>query len=278
MSGIAGGNTSKTLIRNQGAAYRADRFPSPYTAKEHVIGERFMTTVEKHGLGAYHVFLLHGGGYCTEALPRHADIIRTIAGKGFRVTAFAYPLFPEHDLTEIHEAVYGAWRQLCRLYPDDRFALFGDSAGGGLCLNLQMRLREEGDAHRPMKAVYVSPAVDMSLTNPDIEYYKDIDISVNYYHAKELGMQLAGDRDPKGVFLSPLYGELHDLGEMLMFYGGKEFLRPDCEVFAEKIRDTQGTQIQSYMAPKRYHDHLLWVTYPESIDAFEKIAVFLNDA
>lgn len=271
-------NAPKKMIRNHGAAYRADRFPAPYTAVEHPVGERFMTTVEKHSVGAYHVFMLHGGGYAAEALPRHADIIRAIVSRGFRVTAFAYPLFPEHDLMEIHEAVYEAWQQLCALYPDDRFALFGDSAGGALGLNLEMRLRDEGDVRRPMKTVFASPALDMSLTNPEIDKYKDIDISVSFYQAKTLGEYLAGDRDPKGIFLSPLYGQHHDLGEMLMFYGGKEFLRPDCELFAEKIAHTAGTEIRAYMAPKRYHDHLLWVNYPESIDAFEKIAAFLHDA
>lgn len=264
------------MIRNHGAAYRTDRFPPPYTAVEHPVAGRFMTTVEKHRASPYHVFLLHGGGYSAEALPRHADIIRTLAGRGFRVTAFAYPLFPEHDLMEIHEAVYAAWQLLCGLYPDDTFALFGDSAGGALGLNLEMRLRDEGDPRRPMKTVFASPALDMSLTNPEIDEYKDIDISVSFYQAKALGERLAGDRDPKGIFLSPLYGQHHDLGEMLMFYGGKEFLRPDCELFVKKLADTPGTCMQAFMAPERYHDHLLWVNYPESVAAFDRITEFLR--
>ena len=237
-----------------------------------------MTTVEKTVTGAYHIFLLHGGGYSAEALPRHADIVRALVNKGFRVTAFAYPLFPEHDLMEIHAAVYEAWKTLCGLYPKDSFAMFGDSAGGALTLNLLMRLREEADVRRPLKTVLASPALDMSLSNPEIEPYIQIDTSVNFYSAKMLGEYLAGDRDPKGVFLSPLYGELHDLGQMLMFYGGKEFLRPDCELFAAKIHQTEGSELRAYMAEERYHDYLMWVNYPESVDAFEKIAAFLNES
>ena len=267
----------KKMVRNNGAAYRVERFPSPYVAVEHPVGERFMTTVEKQTTGDYHIFMLHGGGYAAEALPRHADIIRALVSKGYRVTAFAYPLFPEHDIMDIHAAVYEAWQLLCKLYPADTFALFGDSAGGALGLNLEMRLRDEGDARRPLKTVFASPALDMSLSNPDMEPYIEVDISVDFYSAKMLGEKLAGDRDTKGVFMSPLYGTHHDLGDMLMFYGGKEFLRPDCELFAEKIKETPGTQIQAYMAPKRYHDYLLWVNYPESVDAFEKIDGFLKD-
>lgn len=277
MDGIAANGTQKKIIRNSGAAYRADRFPFPYIAVEHPVAGRFMTTVEKCATRKHHIFLLHGGGCAAEALPHHGDIVRALVSRGFRVTAFAYPLFPEHDLMEIHEAVDEAWRLLCRLYPQDTFALFGDSAGGALGLNLLMRLREKGDMRRPMKTVLVSPALDMSFANPEIDQYKDGDISVDFYSAKKLGEYLAGDRDLKGVFLSPLYGEHHDLGEMLMFYGGKEFLRPDCERFAAKIAKTSGTEITACMAPKRYHDYLLWVNYPESIDAFEKIAAFLKE-
>ena len=152
------------LRRNNGAAYRTDKFPPPYKAVEHPVGSRFMTTVEKQAAAPYHIFMLHGGGYSAEALPRHSDIIRVLATRGFRVTAFAYPLFPEHDLMDIHAAVYDAWKLLCSLYPDDTFALFGDSAGGALGLNLEMRLREEGDPRRPMRTVLASPALDMSLT------------------------------------------------------------------------------------------------------------------
>ena len=278
MDGIAGNRKRKTLIRNDGAAYRVDRFPPPFVAVEHPIAGRFMTTVEKTVTAKHHIFLLHGGGYSAEALPRHADIVRALVNKGFRVTAFAYPLFPEHDLMDIHDAVDEAWELLCRLYPGDSFAMFGDSAGGALSLNLLMRLREKEDVRRPVKTVLASPALDMSLTNPEIDRYKDLDISVNFYSAKMLGEYLAGDRDPKGVFMSPLYGDLQNLGQMLMFYGGKEFLRPDCELFAEKIRHTKGTTLQAYMAEKRYHDYLLWVNYPESEDAFEKISVFLNES
>ena len=270
-------NKRKTLLRNNGAAYGADRFPPPYRTQIRPVGGRFMTTVEMETTLPYHVFLLHGGGYSAEALPRHADIVRTLARKGLRVTAFAYPLFPEHDVTEIHKVVYQAWKQLCEDYPRDRFAMFGDSAGGALALNLLMRLRQEKDPRRPMKTVLASPALDMSLSNPEIDQYKDGDISVNFYSAKLLGEYLAGERSTKDLFLSPLYGRFHDLGEILMYYGGKEFLRPDCELFVRKLEGCPGTTMEAHMAPERYHDYLMWVTYPESVEAFGQIAEFLKE-
>ena len=166
--------------RNQGANIRADKFPSPYTAVEHTLEDHtFMTTVEKDFSG-YHIFFLHGGGCVMEAVSFHADVVKKLADQGHRVTIFDYPLAPEHQFEEIQESVYNAYQELKKLYPQDLFAVYGDSSGGGLGLALLMRLRDEGCQTRPEKAVWVSPAVDLTMSNPEIQKYRSIDRSLNF--------------------------------------------------------------------------------------------------
>jgi len=264
--------------RNEGAAYRKENFPAPYVAVERPVAGRFMTTVDKGEPVPYHVFMLHGGGYIMEAMTMHTDKVKAFADRGLRVTAFAYPLAPENDMDTIHDAVEEAYNMIRGLYPDDKFAVYGDSAGGGLGLNLLMRLRDKGVADRPMKSVWASPAVDLSMTNPDILKYADTDKSLNYDEEKKLVTVLCGENDPKEVRYSPLYGDLSDLGDMLMFYGGGEILRPDCEVFAEKVKTVEGTTVKSVMAPERFHDYLMMVAYGyvEAIEAFDMIKEFLK--
>jgi len=89
---------------------------------------------------------------------------------------------------------------------------------------------------------------------------------------------LCGENDAKEVRYSPLYGDLSDLGDMLMFYGGGEILRPDCEVFAEKVAAVEGTTVKSVMAEQRFHDYLMMVAYGyvEAIEAFDMIKEFLK--
>ena len=262
--------------RNEGAAYRKENFQSPYVAVERPVAGRFMVTVDQGRPAPYHVFMLHGGGYVMEAMTMHTDKIRAFVDRGLRVTAFAYPLAPEHTMDQIHDAVEEAYEMIRAAYPDDRFAVYGDSAGGGLGLNLLMRLRDKGAANRPTKSVWASPAVDLSMTNPDILKYADTDKSLNYEEEKTLVPLLCGDADPKEPRFSPLYGDLRDLGDMLMFYGGGEILRPDCEVFA--AMDIPGTVVRSVMAEKRYHDYLMMVAYgyEEAIEAFDMIKEFLQ--
>ena len=264
--------------RNNGAAYRKENFPAPYVAVERPVAGRFMVTVDKGEPVRYHVFLLHGGGYVMEAMSMHTDKIKAMADKGLRVTAFAYPLAPENGIDTIHAAVDEAYYMIREQYPDDTFAVYGDSAGGGLGINLLMRLRDRGESNRPVKSIWASPAVDMSLTNPDILKYKENDKSLDYDGAKAMSAMLAAGADIKEVRFSPLYGDLKHLGDMLMFYGGGEILRPDCELFAEKIAAAEGSSIKSVMAPERFHDYLMMVGYGyvEAIEAFEMIGEYLK--
>ena len=264
--------------RNEGAAYRKENFSAPYVAVERPVAGRFMVTVDKGEPAPYHIFLLHGGGYIMEAMTMHTDKIRAFADRGFRVTAFAYPLAPEHDMDTLHAAVDEAYALMRKEYPNDIFAVYGDSAGAGLGLNLLMRLRDKGAANRPMKSVWASPAVDLTLENPDILKYKDNDKSLDYEGAKGMSAIVSRGEDLTLPKYSPLYGDLSNLGDMLMFYGGGEILRPDCELFADKIAGIEGTTIQSVMAENRFHDYLMMVNYGyvEAIEAFDKIKEFLK--
>ena len=264
--------------RNEGAAYRKENFSAPYVAVERPVAGRFMVTVDKGEPVPYHVFMLHGGGYIMEAMPMHTDKLKAFADRGLRVTAFAYPLAPEHDMDTIHAAVDEAYELVRKEYPNDTFAVYGDSAGGGLGLNLLMRLRDKGAADRPMKSIWASPAVDMTLENPDILKYKDNDKSLDYNGAKGMSAMVARGEDLTLPKYSPLYGDLSNLGDMLMFYGGGEILRPDCEVFAEKVKTVEGTAVRSVMAEKRFHDYLMMVGYgyEEAIEAFDMIKEFLK--
>lgn len=262
--------------RNHGANIRADKFVAPYKAVEHKLPDNtFMTTVEKDFSG-YHIFFLHGGGFVMEAVPFHADVIRKLANQGHRITVYDYPLAPEHSFEEIQEAVYNAYQELRKLYPDDTFAYWGDSSGGGLGLVLQMRLRDENCQDRPKKSVWVSPAVDLTMSNPEIQKYRSIDRSLNFEGSIAAGKLYMGDTDPHDPRISPIYGNLDDLGDMLMFYGENELLRPDCELFAQKIEKTSGSTIQSYMGNNMYHDYLMIITFPESAEAYDKIENFLK--
>lgn len=263
--------------RNDGANLRAAIFPEEYHAVERTISAgRFMTTIEKDNQNGCHIFLLHGGGFELEA-SMHCDVMRCLADRGFRVTAYDYPLAPEHQYREINEAVYGAYRELRSLYPKDEIVLFGDSCGTALGLNLLLRLRDEGDESRPRKAVWPSPAVDFSLSNPKIPEYAKVDTSLDVEILLLCSERYAPGEDWKKPEISPIYAEnLNDLGEMYICYSSIELLRPDTELLCGKLNAASGTTAKSHMCEGLFHDYILQVDLPESVYALNEIEQFLK--
>ena len=109
--------------RCDGANLRASVFPEKYHAVERELkAGRFMTTIEPEKETKKHIFLLHGGGFELEA-SMHCNVMMDLADRGFRVTAYDYPLAPEHQYKEINEAVYNAFKEFKTYYPDDKIAL-----------------------------------------------------------------------------------------------------------------------------------------------------------
>lgn len=262
--------------RDNGKNIRASAFSEEYNPAEHALEKGFMTTVQKDGSSGAHIFFLHGGGCVMDAVPYHTDVICALADKGLKITAYDYPLFPEAEYPEICDAVYEAYGEFVKMYPEDEIVLYGDSAGGALALHLLMRLRDENAEVIPQKSILVSPMLDLSMTNPEIEKYADGDISLNYNSCKILGFYMAGPRNTKSPEYSPIYGDLNNLGNILMFYGSEEILRPDCEKFAEMIPKTRGTFMEAYMGEKKYHDYVMIVDDKEAVKAFEIMAEFLE--
>lgn len=275
--GYFGIRSSFSADRNHGANLRATAFADAYHPIEREMEQGFITTVDKGCTENTHVFFLHGGGCVMDAVAYHTDVICALADRGMRITAYDYPLFPETEYADICRAVYKAYLELTALYPEDTFVLYGDSAGGTLALHLLMHLRDEGVENRPVKSILVSPMLDLSMSNQDIQQYVEEDISLSYEGCKLLSFYMTGLCSAKSPEFSPIYGDMSDLGQLLMFYGSKEILRPDCERLAELIPAVEGTDIEVHMGEEKYHDYVMIVEDAQSVFAFDRMAEFVEE-
>ena len=264
--------------RCDGANLRADVFPEKYHPVERELkAGRFITTINPEKETKKHIFLLHGGGFELEA-SMHCNVMMDLADRGFKVTAYDYPLSPEHQYKEMNEAVYNAYKEFREFYPDDRIALHGDSCGTSLGMTLLMRLRDEGEKNRPMAAVWPSPAVDMSLDNPLLPVYEKNDPSLTLEVLRLCSERYAQGADWKDPLISPYYAEdMSDLGDMFIYYSSVELLRPDTEAFIKKLSDQKGTTVRAYMCEGLFHDYVLQNELPESVYILDETAAFLND-
>lgn len=271
----------KNPPRTGDALLRASAFREGYTVRERDVEgvtDCFMTTVEKNVTKLSHIFFLHGGGNELEAT-MHKDLMECFADRGFRVTAIAYPLAPEHQYEEQNEGVYRGFMQLTREYPEDSFAIFGDSCGALLGLELSFRLRREGSEKTPVQYAFVSPYTDVSLSNPMLLEAAKVDKTLPLECLQICSRVYA----PKEKWFDPMVSAIYaplawfkGMGEFLIFYSNMEILYPDEERLIARLREAGDNTVVVYRADGQPHDYILQVDIPESKIAIEGIACFLK--
>ena len=179
-----------------------------------------------------HIVYFHGGAYIWQGDFFHWRFLRKlIRHLGYRGSYVDYPLAPEHGCAETMNMVQKSYENLVKNYPDDEFVFIGDSAGAALALALAQKLNREKYPKQPRKMILISPWLDLTLANPQIEQLaaRDPLLSVK---ALSLAADLyARGADKSGYLLSPINGVIKGLEEIHIFTGTRDILWPDCRRF-----------------------------------------------
>lgn len=222
-----------------------------------------------------HVIFLHGGAYILEGTDGHRNIIEEFAIKyKLKVSFIDYPLGPEYKADKNLDVVVKAYKTIVDKNKDDEFYLFGDSAGGGLAVTLLQILRDNNYDMRPTKSFLASPWVDISMTNVDIKNFEKKDPFLDVEAVKYAAKQYVGNIDLKDPLVSPLYGEMKDLGSIYILVGTHEIFNPDIYLLNEKMKKAEGTDVKLYLGNKMFHDWIVMGNFKESKDALSKAGDF----
>lgn len=226
-----------------------------------------------------HILMLPGGAYTLEPSKRYREMAEYFAiEKQVKVTIPSCPLAPEYTALDVHRYLVRVYSWLTAEYPEDEIFLFGDFSGGGLALSLLQELRDMGNLPMPVRTAVVSPWLDIALNNPKIKIMKKTDPILPVEALKEAGARYCGPLEPDHPFVSPLYGNWDQLGQILIFSGTDEILTPDCELLAEKAGKFKETKIIYKKGAKMVHN---WILIPskETDATLELIfAFFLEEA
>jgi len=206
----------------------------------------------------HHVLFFHGGGYVFEPSRNNFMMIeKFISLSKCMLTYVAYPLSPEHNVDNTIEMVFETYKTQIDKFPDHTFILMGDSAGGGLALALAIHIKKM-KVKQPEKLVLFSPWLDISLSNPEIEHYEARDFILNTESLRAAGARYAFDVPLNDYKVSPIHGDLNNLGDILVFYGSEEILKPDCEKMI-RTSGLKNTFIKGIEFEEMQHD---WVVLP----------------
>lgn len=183
------------------------------------------------------ILYLHGGGYSFCSPATHRAMTAAVAKQsGFKLFSLDYRLSPEHPFPAPVDDAVACYRWLVSQGVDaNKIVLGGDSAGGGLCLALMLKLKQLGET-LPAAAMLLSPWTDLAATgasNVDNESSCAMFYTASIQTGADIYLDGAETTDP---LASPLYGDLAGLPPLWVCVSDDEVLRDDSLRLVDKAR------------------------------------------
>ncbi|MDO4919012.1 alpha/beta hydrolase fold domain-containing protein [Kocuria sp.] len=200
----------------------------------------------------------HGGAYVHPVSTTHWRWVEALIRRtGATVLVPGYGLAPEHTVDEALALADGVW-ELARSL-GQRVFVSGDSAGGGLAVAQAMGLRDAAASTPGRTApgvaasreaapgaapstggalgglILISPWVDASVSNPEIENYRAADHMLDTEGPRAAARWWAGTREVTDPVVSPAFGDLSGLPRTFVLQGDRDMLCPDTLEFVTDL-------------------------------------------
>ncbi|MFC7376119.1 alpha/beta hydrolase fold domain-containing protein [Brachybacterium sp. GCM10030268] len=205
-----------------------------------------VTWIDADRAAASTIVHLHGGGHLYGESPNHWGLLEEVGRRAGAATAMVhFRLPPRYPFPAALDDVLGAIDAMGResLLRPGRWALSGDSAGGGLALAAAQSLIHAG-ADAPALLLLESPWADLTPAarrpagtegaedGQDDEHAADLRTAVRLY---------ARGVPPEDPRISPLHGELGALPPVHLVTGAEDYLVEDSRRLHAAITDAGGT-------------------------------------
>ncbi len=221
-----------------------------------------------------HVLFLHGGGFSKGFLNFHwAFISKLVTKLNCSVSAPDYPLSVSSTVTEVFDFLVPLYQSMVREYGASNIILMGDSAGGGMALSLAELLVEKR-MEQPAQLILLSPWLDITLTNPQIDDFEARELILDRKILQQLGKEYAGDIDETHFLVSPIYGAIKRVAPTTVLIGSEEIFLPDCRKL--KVRAESEPMVFNYREFKGMVHNWMFLPIPDAKKAFEMIIDQIN--
>ncbi len=217
------------------------------------------------------ILYLHGGGFTAGDLEYATGVGATLACScGVRVFCAAYRLAPETPFPGALEDVLTAYQYLIdKGY--SKICLCGESAGGGLCFSLCLKLKEAG-SQMPSGIIGISPWVDLTMSGDSIVSNKELDVSMTEKQLRFFAS--AYTEDPEDPLASPLFASLNGMPPSLLFAAKEEILCSDTGRLRDQLL-AAGCKNRTFLKAQRWHAYPLY-GLAEDAEDFSQMNLFLD--
>ena len=182
----------------------------------------------------------HGGGYYRGSIAStRATVARISAEAKVRCLSIEYRLAPEHPFPAAMNDTYTAYNWLLNegINPKN-IIVSGQSAGGGLCLALLLKIKENNGS-QPRAAVALSPWTDLSQSGLTMKKNKNIDPVISKKYLDRMANLYLSNIPNTSPLASPLFGDLSGLPPLLVQVGSSETMLDDSKRFVEKAKEAK---------------------------------------
>ena len=180
---------------------------------------------------------MHGGGYYRGSVAAtRATVARISAEAKVKCLSIEYRLAPEYPFPAAIDDTYSAYKWLINegICPK-QIIVSGQSAGGGLCLALLLKIKEN-NISQPLGAVALSPWTDLSQSGKTMIKNKNIDPVISKQYLDRFAKLYFPDLNNMSHLASPIIGDLSGLPNMLIQVGSAETMLDNSTRFYEKAK------------------------------------------
>ncbi|HPZ31898.1 MAG TPA: alpha/beta hydrolase [Limnochordia bacterium] len=214
------------------------------------------------------VLLIHGGAYVNEITNNHLTFCGKLAQKsGITVLAPIYPLAPNHRCRESFQLLTDWYLDVLRSYRG-KISMIGDSAGGGLAFAL-CQYFSKNSIRLPDELIGFSPWVDITMQNPDIPAFENLDPMLSAPGLADMGKVWADNIPVTNYMVSPIFGDVSVFQNVTLFVGTREIFYPDVTKFFEKLQQNN-VKADLHIGEGMNHDYPLY-PIPEAADVLETV-------
>lgn len=222
------------------------------------------------------ILYLHGGGYTCGDLEYAKGFGSVLSSEcGIKVLCLAYRLAPENPFPAAIDDALEAYRLLLSSgYIPSQIVFAGESAGGGLCFSLCLKLKEK-NLPLPACIITISPWVDLTNCGESFKTNREVDPSLTKSQLDFYSQCYAGETssltDP---LISPLFGELKNFPPSIIFAGEDELLLDDAKRLNDKLL-AGGNSSELIVAKGMWHAYVLYCIRERYCD-IERIDAFIR--
>lgn len=226
-------------LRKEDVHHPKGRFFRQHPVRNFTIKSTVITEVKRSETSNNLLIFIHGGAFICGPAKHHWDTIQEIAKQSnHTVWMCDYPKAPEHKITAISENIDAIYHTALEKYPAKQIALIGDSVGGTLITALIQRLVKK-NIEVPQKIILVSPVMDATMSNPEINKKDIIDPMLSKVGILSAKKMCAEHNDLSNPMMSPLNVSFDKFPTTILFLAENDIMYPDELLAVQKMKEAE---------------------------------------